>query len=292
MIEVEHHSTYHLSAGNIELDCLSKAGPRIIGLSYKGSRNLLAEVPQIATPTPFGDYHYIGGHRLWHAPESMPRSYIPDDEGVTLIELANGVLLDGKTEPATHIHKQIVIQINPQHPEVTVQHTLINEGLWEIELAPWAITMFRHGGVAILPMHHPISQDNLLPNRHIALWSYTHINDSRLTLTDEFILVKPMAEHGPFKIGTFNQSGWIGYWIDEILFLKRFDVFPNRLHPDHNSNAEIYCDEHFIELESIAPLTKIKPGDSITHIETWELFDQLDQPFLPPNIIRIIQTLK
>ncbi|MGB9669228.1 MAG: hypothetical protein ACPL0B_02470 [Anaerolineales bacterium] len=292
MIEFEPHSIYHLSVGEIELDCLSKAGPRIIGLSYKGSGNLLATVPQIATSTPFGDYHYIGGHRLWHAPEAMPRSYIPDDDGVTLTELENGILLDGKTELATHIHKQIIIQINPQYPEIKIKHTLINEGLWDIELAPWAITMFRHGGVAILPMHHPISQDNLLPNRHIALWSYTHIKDPRLTLTDEFIFVKPMPEQGPFKIGTFNLSGWIGYWIDGILFRKRFDVYPDQPHPDHNSNAEIYCDEYFIELESIAPLTKLKPGESIAHIEAWEFFEQLEQPFLSPEIIPIIQALR
>ncbi len=282
---------YHLSAGPLEIDCLSQAGPRIIGLRYKGSPNLLAEVPQITTPTPFGDYHYIGGHRLWHAPELMPRSYIPDDEGVSITELANGVILSGKTEPVSHIHKQIEIQINHEQLSVQLKHTITNEGLWEIELSPWAITMLQHGGVAILPMAHPISENSLLPNRHISLWSYTHIDDPRLLLTDDFILVKPLTELGAFKIGTFNQSGWIAYWINGILFRKRFAVFPNQLHPDHNCNAEIYCDEYFIELESLAPLTRLKPGASISHTEVWEFYDQLEQEFLPENWIDKILSL-
>ena len=272
---------YHLTAGSIELDCLAEAGPRIVRLSYQGSPNLLAEVPQITTSTPFGDYHYMGGHRLWHAPESMPRSYIPDEDGLSIYELEDGIGLDGKTESATGIHKQIEIHIQPERPIITLKHTLSNESLWAVELSPWAITMLKLGGTAILPMLHPLNQNPLLPNRHIALWNYSHINDPRLTLTDNYIFIKALAGLPPFKIGTFDQPGWIGYWNNGVFFRKRFAVFPEQLHPDHNSNAEIYCDEHFIELESIAPLSKISPGNSVTHIENWEFTDQLSKEFLP-----------
>jgi hypothetical protein len=72
-------STRTLAAGSLELDYLETAGPRIVGLRYKGSVNLLASVPEISIPTPYGDYHYMGGHRLWYAPEAMPRSYMPDN---------------------------------------------------------------------------------------------------------------------------------------------------------------------------------------------------------------------
>ncbi|MFZ5810366.1 MAG: hypothetical protein ACOY16_13865 [Chloroflexota bacterium] len=291
MAEYYGKPVYRLSVGQIELDCLVEAGPRIVRLCYKDSQNLLAEVPQTTSPTLYGDYHFWGGHRLWHAPESMPRSYIPDDEGVTVIKTPNGVILDGKTEPATHIRKKIEIRIDPSRPAVSLQHTLMNEGLWEIELSPWAITMFRLGGVAILPMWHPINQNDLLPNRHLALWSYSHIQDSRLTLSDDYILIKAQADHPPFKIGTFDQSGWIGYWMDGILFRKRFDVFPHRLHPDHNSNAEIYCNDKLIELESLAPLTKLAPGGSVEHDETWEFYDQLEVDFIPASLRQMIESL-
>lgn len=278
----------HLVTDTLELDCLETAGPRIVRLKYKGSKNLLAEVPEISIPTPYGEYNYIGGHRLWHAPEAMPRSYVPDSDGLSVSELIDGLVLDGKPETATGIHKRIDIRLNPVQPQVTLTHTLINEGLWDVELAPWALTMFRLGGVAILPTQVEISNmDDLLPNRHFSLWAYSQINDPRLHLEDGFIIVSARPDLPPFKIGTFNPLGWTAYWLDGILFRKTFTVHTGLPYPDYGCNAEIYCDSHFIELESLAPLTKLAPGNSVCFNETWELYDSLEQDFIPDKLIKL-----
>ncbi len=278
----------HLSSNFLELDCLATAGPRIVRLKYKGSPNLFAEAPEISIPTPYGDYHYLGGHRLWHAPESMPRSYVPDGEGLITSELPDGLILDGKTEPATGIHKRIEVRLNSDQPKVTLTHTLINEGLWEVKLSPWVLTMFRLGGTVILPTQTGNNAiDDLLPNRHFSLWPYSHINDPRLHLEDEFILIKAKPDLPPFKIGTFNPQGWVAYWLDGILFRKTFAVQPDLPHPDYDCNAEIYCDSHFIELESLAPFSRLAPGNSVCFSETWELYDTLEQEFLSEQMIQL-----
>ena len=278
----------HLSSNFLELDCLATAGPRIVRLKYKGSPNLFAEVPEISIPTPYGDYHYLGGHRLWYAPESMPRSYIPDGDRLVTSGLPNGLILDGKTESATGIHKHIEIRLDPDRPNVTLTHTLINEGLWQVELAPWALTMFRLGGTAILPLQ-PANNvfDDLLPNRHFSLWPYSRLNDSRLQLEDEFIVIQAKRDMPPFKIGAFNPFGWVAYWLGGILFRKTFAVNPDLPHPDYDCNAEIYCDSHFIELESLAPLSRLAPGSSVSFVETWELYDNLEQEFLSKKMIEL-----
>jgi len=46
----------------------------------------------------------------------------------------------------------------------------------------------------------------------------------------------------------------------------------------------MYCNDRFVELESLGSLNMIKPSESIVHMETWELFDSLAQPFLPAKI--------
>src|SRR5512143_3203254 len=93
------YPTRRASSKFLELDCLATAGPRIVRLKYKGSENLLAEVPEISVPTPLGDYHYLGGHRLWHAPEALPRSSVPDEEGLYVAQLtSSGVVLNGGVE--------------------------------------------------------------------------------------------------------------------------------------------------------------------------------------------------
>jgi hypothetical protein len=55
--------------------------------------------------------------------------------------------------------------------QVTIVHFLENLGLEPLELAPWAITQFKTGGVAILPQAiEPDDKFGLLPNRIIALY--------------------------------------------------------------------------------------------------------------------------
>ena len=98
-----------ISSPFLQVDCLATAGPRIVGLHYKGSQNLLADVASITVPTAYGGYHYLGGHRLWHAPESLPRSYIPDDEGLTTSAVPNGALWRGPLdcEPSAKNRKSV-----------------------------------------------------------------------------------------------------------------------------------------------------------------------------------------
>jgi len=250
---------------------------RITGLTPVGKPNLLADIsdsPPI--PTPYGDFHFSGGHRLWHAPEAMPRTYIPDTP-VTITELSDGVILEAQTELGTSIRKRIEIHIAPDKPSVTLTHTLINDGMWAVELAPWAITQFRLGGMVILPMPvGNVDPAGLLHNRQFAFWPYTRINDPRLNLGDDFVLFKADALVPPFKLGYFNSHGWMSYWLDGVLFRKTFDSQKDLTYPDNNCNAEMYCNNKFVELESLAPLVKLEPGASIHHGEVWDIFYDLD----------------
>jgi hypothetical protein len=264
---------------------------RITGLVPVGMPNLLADLSALPpVPTPYGDYHFHGGHRLWHAPEAMPRSYIPDDGEITITNLADGVTLEGKTESGVGIRKRIEIHLAKDKPSVTLTHTLINIGLWPVELAPWAITQLRLGGTAILPMPTGNSDAaGLLHNRQISLWPYTRINDPRLTLGDKFVLFKAETILPPFKLGYLNSPGWLAYWVDGVLFRKTFDLFSGFSYPDNNCNAEMYCGDQFIELESLAPLRKLLPGDSVNHVETWDIFYDLDS--MPEEIRQALAVL-
>ena len=261
---------------------------RIVGLTLAGKTNLLADMSNASpVPTPYGDFHFVGGHRLWHSPEAMPRTYIPDTP-VKATELDNGVILEAQTEAGTGIRKKIEIHLAPDKPSLTLTHTLINEGMWAAELAPWAITQFQLGGTVILPM--PVGnadEAGLLHNRQFALWPYARINDPRLKLGDEFILFEANALP-PFKIGFFNPHGWLGYWVDGMLFHKTFEVQRDVLYPDNNCNAEMYCNDKFVELESLGPLVKLKPGEEAIHTETWEFFQGPEA--LPPQVREVILT--
>lgn len=263
---------------------------RIMGVSPAGTPNLLADIrgfPPI--PTPYGEFHFRGGHRLWHSPEAMPRTYIPDTP-LTITELPNGVLLEAQTEPGSGIRKSIEICIAPDKPAMTLTHTLVNDGMWTVELAPWAITQFRLGGTVILPMPvGKVDEAGLLANRQLALWPYAHINDPRVKWGDEFVLFKADPLLPPFKVGYFNPHGWLAYWLDGILFRKTFEARADCTYPDNNCNAEMYCNDHFVELESLGRLIKLSPGASAVHVEVWEVGE--GGASLPKNIQEAFEAL-
>ena len=265
----------------LRLEYLATAGPRIVRLSYKGSPNLMADIHQITWETPHGEYRPLGGHRLWTAPESFARTYIPDGSGLQVRKYPTGVELAGAVEPGSGVQKSLRIELEANRPVVQLLHTIVNKSLAPITLAPWTITMFIPGGVAILPQPEGnVDPDGVLSNRTLVLWPYTRINDPRLHLADDFITVQAAPDKRPFKIGYYNPHGWIGYWREGIFFVKRNEPQPEATFPDGGSNTELYCNHIGVELEALAPLRQLNPGQFCCFAETWELYDNLEQPFL------------
>ena len=72
----------------------------------------------------------------------MPRTHNPDGN-VNVTEISNGIILDAATEPGTGIRKRIEVHLDRTRASLTLTHTLFNEGMWPVELAPRAITQFR-----------------------------------------------------------------------------------------------------------------------------------------------------
>ena len=67
-------------------------GPRIIGLELVAGKNLFVELPDATIECPgVGEYRLRGGHRLWQAPEDPGRTYLPDDDPVSVSESKSGV---------------------------------------------------------------------------------------------------------------------------------------------------------------------------------------------------------
>jgi len=270
------------------LGFLAEAGPRIVRLSAFEKDNLFADTPATVS-TPYGVFFYRGGHRLWHAPETFPRTYIPDNDGVSIDELSGGVRLKGSTEIGTGITKTIEIHLSVDQAAVTLKHILRNDSQWQVELAPWALIMFQLGGTVILPQPvGNIDQHGMLNNRILALRPYTHINDPRLVLRDDFILIQAVPSQSPVKLGYYNPHSWMAYWFNGILFRKKFDISSGETYPDNGCNTESYRNDRFVELESLGSLVRLEPGGEVNLIETWELHQGLNVQFLSSEICEVL----
>jgi hypothetical protein len=270
----------------IRLEYPTSIGPRIVALSFRGSPNLLGDVPDISWDTPLGKYSILGGHRLWISPEIPEKTYIPEEPGLQIQNIPGGVELTAVKERVSGVRKIMQIELDPKHPIVRITHKIVNENIDRITFAPWAITMFRQGGTVILPQPTGNADPHgLLHNRLLVLWPYTRISDPRLNLRDDFILLHAQPNLPPVKLGYTNSAGWLAYWLDGILFRKNFE---NRragvAYPDAGCNAETYCNDRFVELESLGSLATLEPGAATQLTETWELFPDLHAPFITKEL--------
>jgi len=263
------YSTF--SAGGLEISFLTEGGPRIVGLSLNGSNNLLAEVPDKVEKTLFGTFHFIGGHRLWAAPEEKPLTYIPDDSGLEVLEFPDGFSLIGDSYPANDLQKLVQVNVDASKGVISIENTLLNTGNKPIDCAPWSITMLRPGGKAIFPMGEVAANpDNLLPDKHLSFWPYTRWDDPRVKYQHDHLLIDmSIIDPHPGKWGTFNGKGWMAYWLDGVLFCKKADNISEGNYPDFGCNTETYLCDRFIELESLGPMQKLMPGSIVTLEETW-----------------------
>ena len=278
-----------LESKTLSLLVTQSVGPRIISLRFNGGENLFAELPDAVTERPDGRvFHFYGGHRLWHAQKNLPRTYVLDNKPVEIILDQAGLSVIQPVEDETGIEKSIQISLVEDKPQVIVRHMLINRGLWPVECAPWAITQFRAGGVAILPQSR--EQTEFLPNRSLTLWPYTDLASSQVTLGNRYILVHTEMQ-SPFKVGFPNPRGWLAYWLDGTLFVKRATFDAQAEYYDYGSSSECYCNGKFLELETLSPISKIAPGESSTHTETWELYAEVDFPKDEDAAQEIVQKL-
>lgn len=263
--------THRLESAHLWLEALATAGPRIVRLGLAGStQNLLAETPEVSWETPLGRYELLGGHRLWFAPEDPDLVAVPDSHGLELREEAGGIRLIGPAEPSTGLRRSIAVRLDPDHPAVEIDDELGNVGDRPIELAPWSITQLPPGGLVRLPQPTAITEHVVRPNRILVLWPYTSWDDARLDPREGELRIH--SAPGPWlKVGSFIEAGWLAYDRDGMTFVCRFEPQPGRTYPDLGCNVEIYCDDAFLELEVLGPLTILAPGEGVTLSQRWEL---------------------
>lgn len=265
--------TLRLESAHCWIDVLAVGGPRIVGFGLAGGGNVLGETPQASWDGPHGTYDLLGGHRLWFAPET-PDCSVPDTTGLTLALFPGAagpaVRLMGAFEAPTGLRRTMEVRLEAESAAVSVRHILTNEGSGPRELSPWPITQLPLGGVATVELATPPTERIGNPNQLLVLWPYASWTDSRLALGGRSLTVSA-TPGAPFKIGCGSMLGEVSYLRDGVLFTKRFDPAVGAPHADLGSNIEVYCDDRTIELESLGPLVRLAPGESVTHDERWEL---------------------
>ncbi|NMA41902.1 MAG: hypothetical protein GX946_00805 [Oligosphaeraceae bacterium] len=272
-----HRDCIEFRNGDFRIAVTTKVGPRIIGCYVGDDENLFAVLPNRPMKGLKNGFRLYGGHRLWHSPEDKPRSYQPDNDPVEISEFDGGIEFSAEPEAATGIRKRIRITEGNLGMFI-ITHTLENCGLWELELAPWALSVMAPGGMAVIPQKREPDGFPFAPDRSLVLWPYSSYADPRLLMGDNYFFLKQDSSMAaPIKIGFNAESGWIGYIKNGKALIKYFDMYADQEYPDNGCSVESYSCADFCEIETLAPLDILQPGECTEHNEYWQAISGLPE---------------
>ncbi|MEM4409067.1 MAG: hypothetical protein QXI19_10035 [Candidatus Caldarchaeum sp.] len=267
-----------IAEGKVEAVCSLEVGPRVIRYGFIGENNVFGEMSEDMGKREGSSFRLYGGHRFWLAPEVEGRTDFPDNALVEARRDGEWQIFTAPMEPVTFLQKEIRLRI--VQGVVVVEHRVYNHGLYAVEVAPWAITVLRPGGVALLPQEpFQAHSERLAPVRLMALWGYTDMSDARWKWGSRLIRLRQTEATSYQKIGALVTAGWSAYWVGDMLFVKRFPYEPEARYPDFGCNAEMFVRHDMLELESLGPLCLLKPKAYLSHWEQWALV----RPFTLPE---------
>ena len=267
-----------LDNGIIKLMATLDVGPRIIYFSTRGNDNILFEDTDrdfYEMNKGYGTWYAYGGHRLWSAPEVLPETYLPDNEPVKYT-FENGVLTLTPNRTISEKQFQLIIEMTNGN-KVHVTNTIQNCAEVPQRFAPWSITGFSLGGIEYIPLCK--DKKGFLPNRTMALWSYSNLRDERFELTDSYATLRhDRKAETAFKVGFNATDGYVVYAAGNQLLRKSFESYEDIHYPDYCCNFETYTNRHFLECELLGEERDYAPSETASIHETWELTEINQSP--------------
>jgi hypothetical protein len=284
---------YRVTNGEVELIVTGDVGPRIIRFGFVGGQNLFKEFADQLGKSGEDKFQLRGGDRVWKAPEDPVATWAPDNVAVEIQVTATGLIAREPIEPLTNLQKEIEVSMAASGTSVKVSHRIANRSLFPLEFAPWAPTMMAPGGVAVSGFpprgRHPA---NLEATNPLVMWAYTNLADPRWKFTKKYLTLRQDPSNSEAqKLGSFNPKTWAAYLLHGEVFVKRTRADASKTYPDFGCSFETFTNNEFLEIETLGPMTKLRPGDMVEQVERWALFrnvkvsewsdDELDRALLP-----------
>ena len=263
--------------GFIRLIVTVDVGPRIICFQRLTGKNMFYQFPQQQGLMNGDEWLNYGGHRLWHSPQVRFRPNQPDNSPVSWGVERQTLWIMGNTEEKTLVQKRLEITMAEDAPSVRVRHAIINRSMWPVELSTWALSVMQPEGTALLPV--PQEDTFYLPNDLQVFWPWTQHDDPRFVRARKVSYLKAdPANSDWFKIGMPNRAGFGVYCGKNQMFVKKYAYDKNAKYSDFGASLEVFCNEEFVELESVSPLHTLESGQTAEHTEDWYVYPDVKQP--------------
>lgn len=283
--EIKNYLNYgrvlSMNNGVIEVYVTVDVGPRIIRFGFTGGQNIMCDNRAAGDPKDDAEFErffgkgkkweILGGHRIWCSPESYPETYYPDLDPVKYEITADGAIFTPAPERENGVQKQLCIRMDPDDANMQVTMRVTNISGTAKEFAVWGLTVSATGGTLIVPMND--NDTGLLANRNISVWPYTNLADSRLHFGERYVTLKQdTGVERSLKLGFDLNQAEAYYCLGDDIFRKTYETYhPHEKYPDNNCSFEAYTCATFLENESLSPLKKVQPNETVSLTEHWSL---------------------
>jgi hypothetical protein len=271
-VDVGGLSAIEISQRGVRLIIVHTIGPRISWFGRES--NLLFWDRDDAHRR--GAWRLRGGHRLWvtrPGADESEETYEPDNDPCRVRVLPDGIAVTALGS-ASRIEKTLTVRV--RGTEWTIEHQLRNVGTMLWAGGAWALTCTRPrratryrvplGGGG--PGWDALTM--VIPRR----WGGGHTSalvDPQIVMTEDALEIRPRVAEAKRMLaapmGTLEM-------IDPELgtFRKRAPRIPSATYPlDTNVAFYLGPKRFMVELETMSPLARLAPTETLTHVETWTL---------------------
>ena len=296
---IDHYGRFgrclSISNGQIEAYVTLDRGPRIIYLGACGGPNLFFtddedKLVQKGPPMDqvFGEnaeFHFMGGHRLWLAPQHPIKTCMPDNKPVSYVIIENGAIFTPPVQNEIGVQNTMAVTMDQDKPNIRIECTVLNISSEPRQFAVWQLAQLAKNGLEIIPqIPAPFDRGNwdriIEPDRHMAIWAMTDMADERFAMTSRYFTLRQDPDmKRPFKIGLNNSAGWAMYANLGYVLLMHHDLNEGGTYTDDGSNFETYTDANFLEMEALGEYKKVRPGQELSHAMTFAVLSaKMDPP--------------
>jgi hypothetical protein len=163
-------------------------------------------------------------------------------------------------------------ELSPTGSRLVVKQTIKNISEATTEWCHWSRTFALGNGICVIPL----SRTSKFPNHFVMYDGPNSLNfrpeDRNIWRQGGFMIIADVPRHP--KLGMDSTVGWFAYLMrNDVMFVKRFPTYPDRV---YNEVAGLtisiwYPVDRRVELEPIGPRERLRPGESASFSETWEL---------------------
>jgi hypothetical protein len=265
---VDYHGWDAVRLNNGKTEAVVVPGiARVMAFGRKGGPNLIWQDAALwgkGVPLSSLDFQNYGGAKLWVAPQSV-WGWPPDpamDRGACELDLSvdGDVRLTGMPSPVTGVRLGRSIRLASDEAALDLQYTVQNTTTSNVSWGIWNVIQLQPGGRVLIPVPEGT---RLWEHRD---WSI--LDD--WTRKGDVLVLNHTGKEG--KVHTIGPEGWVAYEKDGEVFVLTFPADPNAAYPAEHGNCEVYAGGAYVELEHVAPLVTLAPGETSMTSERWFVF--------------------